>query len=120
MVSPLSASVLSFSREVVDILGRVTSCPQAGWDVVDLLRGLAPVYVVMLVRRDGGRDVVHVLWDGGLVVIVIEVVVQVLAWRDWEWGLEFGKVGWHIIGLLSDWLTIRDVFADGRWEVIDL
>lgn len=122
MVSPLAASVLSFSREVVDVLGSVTSSPQAGWDVVDLLWGLAhpaSIHVVMLVRRDGGRDVVHVLRDGGLVIVVIEVVVQVLAWRDWERGLEFGKVGWHVIGLLSDW-PIRDVFTDGWREVIDL
>ncbi len=122
MVSPLSSFLLSFPREVVDILGGVTSSPQAGWNVIDLLGDLVnstPVSMIMLVCQDGGRDVVHVLWNWRLVV-VIEVVLQVLARRDGDLWLEFGKVGWYVVSLLSDWLSIRDVFTDRRGEVIDL
>lgn len=123
VISPLSSSLLSFPGEIVDILGGVTSSPQAGWDVIDLLGGLAdpaPVSLIMLVSQDGGWDVVHVLWNGWLIIIVVEVVVQVLARRDGDLGLEFGKVGWYIVGLLSDWLSFRDVFTNRRGEVIHL
>lgn len=123
MISPLSSSVLSFPGEVVDILGGVTSGPQAGWDVVDLLGGLAdsaPVSMIMLVSKDGGWDIVHILWNRWLIIVVVEVVVQVLARRDGNLGLQFGKVGWYIVGLLSDWLSIRNVFTDRWGEVINL
>lgn len=122
MVSPLSSFLLSFPRKVVDILGGVTSSPQAGRDVIDLLGDLAdsaPVSMIMLVSQDGGRDVVHVLWNRWLVVVV-EVVLQVLARRDGDLWLEFGKVGRYVVSLLSDWLSIRDIFTDRRGEVIDL
>lgn len=122
MVSPLPSFLLSLPREVVDVLCGVTATPQARRGVIDLLGGLAdpaPVSTIMLVSQDGGRDVVHVLWNRRLVVVV-EVVVQVLARRDGDLWLEFGKVGWYIVGLLSDWLSIGDIFTDRRREVIDL
>lgn len=122
MLSPLSSFLLSFTWEIIHILGRVTSSPQAGRDVIDLLGGLADsalVSVIMFVSQDGGRDVVHVLWNRRL-IIVVEVVVQILARRDGDLLRDFGKVGWHVVGLLSDWLSVRDVFTDRRREVIDL
>lgn len=122
VLPPLSSFLLSFTGEVVNILGRVTSSPQAGWDVVDLLGGLAhsaPVAMIMFGSQDRGRDVVHVLWNRRLVVIV-EVAVQVLAGRDRDLLLDFGKVGGHVIRLLSDWLTVRYILTDRRREIIDL
>lgn len=122
VLPPLSSFLLSFTGEVVNILGRVTSSPQAGRDVVDLLGGLAdstPVAMIMFVGQDGGRDVVHVLWNRRLVVIV-EVTVQVLARRDRDLLLDFGKVGGHVISLLSDWLSVRYILTDRRREIIDL
>ena len=95
--------------------------PQAGGDVVDVLGGLAdpvPVGAVTLVSQDWGRDIVHVLWNGRLVVVK-EMVVGVLAGGGGDW-LEFGKVRWHVVGLLSDWMSIRDIFTDRGGEVIDL
>ena len=122
MVSSLSSFFLSFPREVIDILGGLTSGSQAGWDVIDLLGCLtdsAPVPMVMLVSLDGGWDVVYILWNRRLIVIV-EIVGKVLTERDRDLWFEFGKVGWYIVGLLSDWLSIRDIFTDRRREVIDL
>ena len=117
VVPPVSSFLLSLPGEVVDVVGGgVPPGPQAGWDVVDLLGGLAdsaPVAAVMLVSQDGGRHVIHILGDGRLVVVVIE------ARRDGG-RLEFGKVGRHVVGLFSDWLSIRDVFTDRRREVVDL
>lgn len=72
----------------------------------------------MLVGQDGRWNVIHVLRYGWFVVILGEVVVQVLASRDL--GLEFGKVRRYVIGLFSNGLTIRNVFADRWWEVVDL
>lgn len=72
----------------------------------------------MLVSQNWGWDIVHILWNGRLVV-VIEVVVRVLR-RNWDLWLEFGKVGWYIVGLLSDWLSIRDVFTNRWGKVINL
>lgn len=121
VVSSLSSSLLSLTGEVVYILVWATSRPQAGRDVIDLLGGLddsAPVSVIMLVSQDWGRDIVHIFWNGGL-IIVVEVVVWILG-RDRDLGLEFGKVGWYVVGLLSDWLSIRNVFTDRWGEVIDL
>lgn len=81
MVSSLSSFFLSFPREVIDILGGVTSGSQASWDVIDLLGCLTdstPVPMVMLVSLDGGWDVVYILWNRRLIVIV-EIVGKVLA-----------------------------------------
>lgn len=46
--------------------------------------------------------------------------MQILARRDGDLWLEFSKVGWYVVGLFSDWMSIRDVFTDRRREVIDL
>lgn len=123
VVSPIS-SLFSFPGEVVDVLGGVSPSPKAGGDVVDLLGSLAdsaPVAMEVFVCQDGGRDVVHVLGDRRLVVIfIVEVVVQVLARRDGGLGFEFGKVWGYVVGLFSDWLTIRNVFTNRWGEVIDL
>lgn len=121
VVSSFSSSLLSLPGEVVYILGCVTSSPQAGRDVIDLLGGLddsTPVSVIMLVSQDWGWDIVHIFWNGRL-IIVVEIVVWILG-RDRDLGLEFGKVGWYIVGLLSDWLSIRNIFPDRWGEVIDL
>lgn len=120
LVSPLSYSVFSLPGEVVYVLSRLTSNPQAGRDVIYVLGGLdgsAPVGVIMLVGQDRGWDVVHILWYGRLVVVCDVVVVRELG-RNFR--LDLGKVWWYVVRLLSDWLSIRDVFTN-RWrEVVNL
>lgn len=91
----------------------MTSDLQASGDVVDVLGPAADhtsVLVTLLVPQGGGRDVVHVLWDGGV------VVVQEVARR----GRFDSAVGGDVVGLLSDWLLLGNISADGRRDVVDL
>lgn len=114
VLPPLFSSIFSITREVINILAGVASRLKAGWDVVDLLGSAAnhaSVIITVLLRQRGGRDIVHVLWNGWLIIVEMELARRSLfeseVWR-------------HIVRLLSDGMWLRNVSADGRREVVDL
>lgn len=104
LVSHLASSVLSFSWEVIHILAGKSSGTQGGWDVIDLLCGLAdcdPLISMMLLGQDRWRNIINVFWNWWLIVIA-DIVVQVLARSDGNLVLQLCKMWWHVICLFSD------------------
>lgn len=106
------SSVVVLSWEVIEVLSlRPGGAPQVGRGVVHLFRRRAGH---TLVPEDGGRDVVHVLWNGRLVVVVIEVQ------GGGDVLLDFGEVRRHVVGLLPAGRGTGGVLTDGRRQTISL